>query len=155
MNTLLKTAILLLISFNCFAGKPIDVINRLYHDYAWQAFLDSGSDQAHQNKVVLSKYFSPVLTSLLLKDIECAMKKKVACNLDFDMLFSSQDPAGTKIDASNDGIIHTIYKNPSTGKTSEIDYIVEKGNDDWLIADIIYKSENNLSLIKILSSRVK
>ena len=47
-----------------------------------------------QSKKKLDEYFDTTLTNLLLNDTECSARTGMICNLDFDIIYDSQDPDG-------------------------------------------------------------
>ena len=80
------------------------VVTKLYKDFAWQAVASQadlfGDDLSHQRKETLEKYFSPALADLLVKDAACQTRSQGICNLDFDLLFDSQDPRVTDLNVT-------------------------------------------------------
>lgn len=90
--------------FAANAEQETVVVAKLYKDFAWQAMASQadlfGEDLAHQRKATLENYFAPALADLLIKDAACQVKHQGICNLDFDMLFGSQDPRVTDLDVT-------------------------------------------------------
>lgn len=145
-----------------FAARPAgaaDVVIRLYKDFAWQAMTGQpelfGKNLAHQDKSTLSRYFSPVLVDLLMKDATCQRKYQGICNLDFDLLFDSQDPRviDLDVDAGVPGKISIVFKDPVDDKRTQIDFEVARFSGTWKIVDIVYRN-NGTSLKTLLSRRV-
>ncbi len=78
------------------ADPETAVVAKLYEDFAWQAMTGQpdlfGQDVSHLNRRALEQYFAPALADLLLQNAACEVKYQGICNLDFDLLFASQDP---------------------------------------------------------------
>jgi hypothetical protein len=136
------------------------VVARLYGDFAWQAIADQpnlmGPDLAHQGKVTLGKYFAPALLGLLIKDAACQVRYLGICNLDFDLLFDSQDPRATDLHVMrvSPGKVRVVFKDPVDGRKTRIDFDIVKVAGVWKIADIIYSRPEKVSLKEILSRKV-
>jgi hypothetical protein len=136
------------------------VVAKLYKDFAWQAMATQtnlfGEDLAHQRKDTLEKYFAPALADLLLKDSACQVKYQGICNLDFDLLFDSQDPRVTdlEITAALPGKVSVSFKDPVNEKMTQIDFEVAPIAGIWKITDIIYRSPDKVSLKKVLSRKI-
>jgi len=135
------------------------VVARLYKDFAWQAIGGQsdlfGEDVSHQPKPVLEQYFDAGLTRLLLQDASCQVKSQGICNLDFDLIFASQDPGVTDLDIGEAaaGIVPVEFKEVSEGGKTHLDFSIVKVAGKWRINDIIYKNMNGASLKKILSQK--
>jgi hypothetical protein len=136
------------------------VVAKLYKDFAWQAMASQadlfGEDLAHQRKATLEKYFAPVLADLLLKDAACQVKYQGICNLDFDLLFNSQDPRVTDLDITlaSPGKVSVVFKDPVDERQTQIDFAVAQVAGVWKITDIIYRKPQELSLKKVLSRKI-
>lgn len=133
------------------------VVAKLYKDFAWQALASQhdlfGDDVAHQGKVTLEHYFAPALADLLVKDAACQARSQGICNLDFDLLFDSQDPRVTDLEVTttSSGHVAAVYKDPVDGKATRINFDVARVGGQWKIADIIYSRPDKVSLKRILS----
>ena len=136
------------------------VVARLYKDFAWQAVASQadlfGEDLSHQSKSTLEKYFAPALADLLVKDAACQMKSQGICNLDFDLLFDSQDPRVTDLDVSttSPGKVSVVYKDPVDDKATRIDFDVARVDGAWKITDVIYNRPEQVSLKRVLSRKL-
>lgn len=136
------------------------VVAKLYKDFAWQAMASQadlfGEDLAHQRKATLEKYFAPALARLLLEDASCQVKHQGICNLDFDLLFNSQDPrvADLEITMASPGKVSVSFKDPVDEKQTHIDFRVAQVAGAWKITDIIYRQPQELSLKRVLSRKV-
>jgi hypothetical protein len=139
------------------ADAEAKVVARLYKDYAWQAFSIQtelfGQGLGSANKATLEKYFAPDLAKLLVEDTACAVRTRELCNLDFDLLFDSQDPRITDLDVMrvSPGKVRVQFKDPVTDKVTQIDFNLVMASGKWRIADIIYSEHSQQSLKKILS----
>jgi len=133
------------------------VVAKLYKDFAWQALASQhdlfGDDVAHQSKATLEHYFSPALADLLVNDAACQIRSRGICNLDFDLLFDSQDPRVTDLDVTttSPGRVAVIYKDPVDGKATRMEFDVARVAGQWKIADIIYSRPDRVSLKRVLS----
>lgn len=154
----------ILIAINCtgpaLAAKPgaeAAVVARLYKDFAWQAMATQadlfGEDLAHQDRATLEKYFAPALADLLVKDAACQVKYQGICNLDFDILFDSQDPRVTDLDVSvaAPGRVSVVYTDPTDASKTRIDFKVAPVAGAWKITDVVYKTPADISLKRALS----
>jgi hypothetical protein len=135
------------------------VVASLYKDFAWQAIASQqlfGEDVSHQSKSTLQKYFAPSLADLLVKDAACQTKSQGICNLDFDLLFDSQDPRVTDLDVSTTapGKVSVVYKDPVDDKTTRIDFDVARVAGLWKITDVVYNRPERVSLKRVLSRKV-
>jgi hypothetical protein len=136
------------------------VVAKLYKDFAWQAMAGQpdlfGADISHLDKRALEKYFAPRLADLLVKDAACAIKYQGICNLDFDLLFDSQDPRVTdlEITAVAPGKVLVVFTDPVEQKKTQIDFKVERIGGIPKITDIIYHEPAASSLVKVLSHKI-
>lgn len=131
-----------------------DIVTQLYKNFAWEAFLDNDhlDDYLYNQKPkVLERYFTKELAELIRKDSECASKHGI-CRLDFNMLFSSQDPSVTDMTIKRvNNVSHVQYK--SSGQTISMDFVLANTKQGELISDIIYINMDNLTLKDIFSSK--
>lgn len=108
-----------------------------------------------QPRDVLERYLSKELAALILNDQECSERNGEPCNVNFLLLWNSQDPAATdlrisKADAAN--MVRVQYEYPHAGKIVKIDFKIEKFEHGWRITDIIH--EGGISLQKILRNPI-
>ena len=95
----LLLAITLLVS-PAVNGAELDarknVVYQLYKDFSWSAIFDVstevesylGKPIEEQSQDILSKYFSPELVQLFLREANCRKTRKgELCNLEFDPIF--------------------------------------------------------------------
>jgi len=142
------------------AEKETVVVAKLYKDFAWQAMASQadlfGEDLAHQQKATLEKYFAPALAELLIKDAACQIKHQGICNLDFDLLFGSQDPRVTDLDitALSPGRVSVVFKDPVEDKKTRIDFEVTQVAGVSKIMDVIYRNPEKVSLKSVLSRKI-
>ena len=136
------------------------VVAKLYKDFAWQAVASQadlfGDDLSHQRKETLEQYFSPALADLLVKDAACQTRSQGICNLDFDLLFDSQDPRVTDLDVTttSPGRVSVTYKDPVDEKKTQIDFEVARVGRAWKITDVVYTRPDKVSLKQILSQKI-
>lgn len=147
-------------AFAANAEKETVVVAKLYKDFAWQAMASQvnlfGEDLAHQQKATLEKYFAPPLAELLIKDAACQIKYQGICNLDFDLLFGSQDPRVTDLDITSlsPGKVSVVFKDPVDAKRTRIDFEVAQVAGVSKIKDIIYRKPEKVSLKSVLSRKI-
>jgi hypothetical protein len=136
------------------------VVADLYKDYAWQAFATQpdlfGEGLAGASKAQLEKYFSPEMTRLLVADSACEARTGESCNLDFDLLFDSQDPRVVDLDVQRvaPGSVRVQFKDPVTDKKTVIDFKLAVQQGKWRIADIVYRGHPQQSLKSALSRQI-
>ncbi|WP_198117628.1 DUF3828 domain-containing protein [Massilia rhizosphaerae] len=142
------------------ADSEAVVVAKLYKDFAWQAVASQadlfGDDLSHQGKATLEKYFAPALADLLVKDAACQTRYQGICNLDFDLLFDSQDPRVTDLDVTttSPGVVSVVYTDPVDAKKTQIDFEVARVGGLWKITDVIYRRTDKVSLKQVLSRKV-
>jgi hypothetical protein len=142
------------------ADNEAAVVAKLYKDFAWQAVASQadlfGDDLSHQGKATLEKYFSPALADLLVKDAVCQTRSQSICNLDFDLLFDSQDPRVTDLDVTttSPGRVSVVYKDPVDEKKTQIDFEVARVGRAWKITDVVYRRPDKVSLKQVLSRKI-
>ena len=137
--------------------KPEDVVAWVYRDFAFSVIMPFYWDDAsltEQPEETLLLYFTDELASLIIKDRQCAEDTYGICNLDFDPIFASQDPAAMDLEitpADESNTVHVQFTYPGNGQKIRISYEVEKTPRGWRIKDIIYSDIR--SLRKILGRR--
>lgn len=118
-----------------------DTVRQLYHDYAWEALGLKGVILLDQPKQTLEKYFESSLANSIAKDGECRSKTQSVCHIDFNIIFSSQDPAATDLEilpSDKNGEVIVRFKYPSTQKLIELKYSLINTKNGWRIHDIHY-----------------
>jgi hypothetical protein len=144
------------------AAGSINVVYRLYKDYAWIALGLSARDSksvfphtlADENLETLRVYFDATLADLLVKEAARSRSKPGEVGLlDFDPIFASQDPSATDLKAlqANNETILVSFAHPSSGQKIEMEYHLIKTQSLWKISDIRYLNKDRASLKKILS----
>jgi hypothetical protein len=130
------------------------VVERLYQDYAWVVlFQDSDFVRlADQPEKVLSQYFSPSLSGLVIADHQCVEKTKDICKLDFDPLYDSQDSAGAHdlhVDAMSQANEVQVRFSPRWGSTAvkQLQFKMVKTSAGWRIDDIDYPDHESFRSI--------
>lgn len=133
------------------------VVARLYQDYAWQAIATQpdlfGEGLASESKTRLENYFEPELAHLLVEDSACEAKNHGICNLDFDLLFDSQDPRVADLEVTRvaPGRVRVRFNDPVTDKKTLIEFRLAVVNGKWRITDIVYGRHPQESLKTVLS----
>jgi hypothetical protein len=145
---------------NLGAGS-VEVVTRLYRDHAWEAMASSsgradtrfGPPIADAPRGVLEEYFEHHLADLLRNDADCQAKHEgEVCNLDFNILFSSQDPAATDltIEALGKDRVIASFTYPSNSEKIRIEYVTVQTPRGWRIKDVIFHNRNDSTLANIL-----
>lgn len=140
--------------------EQVAVVGSLYKTFAWQVLSNSngvfGRPLSQQESSVLRRYFDQELTSLLVKDRRCAATSGGICNLDFDPIFASQDPAAADLSIhpmSND-IVAVEFTYPSSGEKVRLEYRLAKSAGGWRIHDIRYPGMSDASLKQLLARKL-
>jgi hypothetical protein len=142
------------------AQDAVSLVARLYKDFAWQAIVSQpglfGEDLSHQPKPVLERYFDAPLASLLANDAACQARVQGICNLDFDLLFDSQDPSviDLEIKALAAGAVSVEFKNPISNQKTKISFRVATVSGNWKITDVFYHRSGGISLKTILMHKI-
>lgn len=143
------------------ASGSIDVVAHLYRDHAWEAMASSsgpadtgfGPPIAEAPRNVLERYFEHHLVDLLQGDADCQAKHEgEVCNLDFNILFSSQDPAAIDltVEATGKDRVMVSFTYPSNNEKIRIEYITAETPVGWRIKDVIFHNMKDLSLADML-----
>lgn len=138
------------------AGKSSDVVYLLYRDYGWEALFAAPDDGGAalgrpllaQPRGVLSRYFDDALVSLLLQEQAClAQHVGEVCNLDFNPIFASQDPAASdlQIGSRRPAQVDVQFVYPSTRHTVRLEYRMVRTRAGWRIDDIRYPATETSS----------
>jgi hypothetical protein len=136
-------------------NRAVAVVLQMYRDFAWTATIDepmAKSGFADQPRRVLSRYLSPQLVTLLMKDRKCAARTREICKLEFDPIWASQDPSATEMKIVPGALPNSVdvsYVHPGSRKFTRMRYRVIKLGAIWRIDDIEYS--NGTSLHAILS----
>lgn len=167
-------ALFLSIALSCLgsaiatAANPVageQLINGLYKDFGCPGPSVSAprcdSPEAHrrkamtkQSRFVLGKYFDASLVSLLVKERQCVTKTQEICNLDFDMLYASQDPGAVdlSIKAATTNRVIVRFRYPSNGEQITIQYLLAPTRSGPRITDVIYPDDTSLK--KLLMTKL-
>ena len=129
----------------------------MYRDFAWKALSSDtevfGRSLAGQSARTLSKYFAPRLAKLIADDAACQRRTRELCNLDFDILFDSQDPQVVDLSIA-EGPSNTVevrFKDPVSSKETLIRYTVLRHAAAWRINDVVYMTDGQRKLRALLS----
>lgn len=164
LTSLFSVVLLCLCSLSAMAASraPTErLVNGLYKDFGCPGPSVSApkcdtpeADQrkavTEQSRAVLGKYFDASLVALLLKERRCVTKTQEICNLDFDLLYASQDPdaADLSIKAAATNKVVVSFRYPSNGERITIQYLFAPTRNGPRITDVIYP--DNTSLRKLL-----
>jgi hypothetical protein len=127
------------------ADSPEATVQRLYRNFPLrhESIVD-------QDRAILSTYFDAQLVNLILQDRACAARTHRICNLDFDILYNTQDGrgiAGLQI-GTFDTAAQTItvtFRNSNTPQ--QVIYQMEQTPTGWRIENIQYSPEESLRAI--------
>jgi len=133
------------------------VVARLYKDFGWEAKAGQSARPGliDQPRPVLSRYFDDSLTTLILKDRECAERTHEICRLDFSPIWDSQDPAAERLNVfgtKEPAVVKVTFRDPGSGLVTEMSYRMTKTPEGWRIHDISYRS--HASLLTILRAKM-
>lgn len=143
-----------------FGSEQVTVVSSLYKDFAWQVFSTTndmfGKPLAHQDEKVLQRFFDQELTSLVVGDYRCTVKTREICNLDFDPIFASQDPAASDltIRPGTGNVVVVEFTYPSNREKIRLEYQMVKSGKHWRIGDIRYPGMADSSLKKLLKREI-
>lgn len=140
--------------------EQVAIVGSLYKSFAWQVLSSSssvfGKPLTQQENSVLRHYFDLELASLLVKDGRCAAKTGELCNLDFDPIFASQDPAAADLTISSmpGDIVAVEFTYPSSGGKVRLEYRMARKENGWRIDDISYPGMSDASLKQLLARKL-
>ncbi|MET1025358.1 MAG: hypothetical protein ABWX87_13720 [Pseudoxanthomonas sp.] len=140
------------------ASAPVNVVTRLYRDFAWEAVLSGSNDEValgDQPNAVLLRYFDPNLARLLVDDAHCRARRHEICTLDFAPLWASQDPSAADLSvtqARDPGQVQVQYVVPATREHLTLVFRTVHTASGWRVADIVYPT--GPSLVELLCARV-
>lgn len=125
--------------------KPEDVVAWLYRDFSWEILIDQWfqKDQlVEQPLSVLSRYFTPKLARLIVKDRQHVVKSKELGHLDFVLLFGSQDPDGISniriARVPNTNKVSVAYNQGGQRDQMRMVFDTVRTSGGWRISDIQY-----------------
>jgi hypothetical protein len=148
------------LSYAAQSESEAKVVAKLYQDYAWQAIATQsrlfGEGVAGAGRTRLERYFAPKLTQLLIADWACQEATHEMCNLDFDILFDSQDPRVADLDVAllAPGRVQVQFNDPVTDKKTLIEFKLAMVERRWRIDDIVYQKHPQQSLKTVLSRQL-
>lgn len=123
---------------------PESLIRTLYDNHRPQ--FEQGLDLA--DRAVLTRYFSPALTELFVREAACRERTKEVCNLDFDPIFAAQDFDRQQVDLSIEQLSPRRFQVTYTNmeRRTQI-YEVLPGSDGVRIDDIVYPEAGSLKAL--------
>lgn len=140
-------------------NEQVVIVANLYKAFAWQALSNAndifGKPLSQQERPILQRYFDEELASLLVEDRQCIGQTGEICNVDFDPIFASQDPAAIALSirsAPND-IVAVEFTYPSSGEKVRLEYQLAKSQAGWRISDIRYPGMSDASLKQLLARK--
>ena len=143
---------------NVKTSSALDVVARLYRDFAWEAVVETPNWQGHelldQPRAVLARYFDNELVRLWLADRACEARTHEICKIDFMPIWDSQDPSGSfvSIDSTADPtLVKVELRHPFKTQPRVLNYRLVKTPDGWRIHDIA--RPGNWSLVSLLSAK--
>lgn len=135
-------------------APDVAIVARLYRDFAWEVVVaEPRADEPgfiDQPARVLSKYLAPQLVRLLLADRACAAKREEICNLDFDPIWASQDPAATELKVrpgNKAGTVKVTFLYPGTAKPMDLLFELTQTPSGPRIRDVHYSDGRSLVTI--------
>lgn len=135
----------------------LDVVARLYRDYAWEAVVEypvwHGHELLDQPRGVLSRYFDDGLIRLWLADRACEVRTRETCHINFVPMWDSQDPSGTFVDISptDDSTLVQVELHHAFQGERTLNYRMVKTPVGWRIHDISLPGK--WTLVDLLSKK--
>ena len=167
-KSLFSLVLLCLCSLTATAASPAPterLINGLYKEFGCPGpsvstpqcdipEADQRKAVTEQSRATLRRYFDTSLVALLEKEQQCIIKTQEICNLDFDLLYASQDPdaADLRIKAAAPNKVIVSFRYPSNGERITIQYLLVQTRNGPRINDVIYP--NDTSLRKLLMTKL-
>ena len=142
------------------SDERVVIVRDLYKAFAWQVLSNSdnvfGKPLLQEEVSVLRRYFDQELTSLLVKDRKCIAQTGEICNLDFDPIFASQDPAAADltIRPAPNNMVEVEFIYPSNGEKVRLEYRMVKNQAGWRISDIRYPGLSDATLKQLLARKL-
>ncbi len=126
------------------AESPEMLLQTLYANHKPQD--EKGID--FEDEAALTRYFTPELTALFLKDAACKEKSQELCNLDFDPVFAAQDFDAQPLDLAVEKQSETRYKVTFTNLTRRsLIYDLRNTEAGWRVDDITYPEGHALKAL--------
>jgi len=136
---------------------PVEVVAKLYREYAWEAVIDSPDWDGHrlleQPRAVLERYFEARLAGLIVRERECAIRTREICALDFSPIWAAQDPGATAMKISpgaSPSVVDVHFRYPGDGTKIRLSYRMIRTPAGWRIADIVHPDWTLLSALSRL-----
>lgn len=91
----------------------------------------------------------------MVQDRQCATTSGEPCNLDFDPIFASQDPAAIDLSIRSvpNDMVAVEFTYPSSGEKVKLEYRLAKSQAGWRIGDIRYPGMSDVSLKQLLARK--
>lgn len=138
------------------APSGVDVVARLYRDFAWEAVVEApnwnGHELVRQPRAVLAQYFDDTLVRLWLADRACEARTHGVCTIDFMPIWDSQDPSGSFVSITptrDSALVHVELRRPYDKDARTLNYRLVKTAVGWRIHDIVRPGK--WSLVSLLS----
>jgi len=143
---------------NAKPSPGLDIVARLYRDYAWEAVVENpvwhGHELLDQPRGVLSRYFDDGLVRLWLADRACEARTHEICRIDFVPMWDSQDPSGSFVDITptdDSTLVQVELHHPFHPEPRHLNYRMVKTTSGWRIHDISLPGK--WSLVDLLSKK--
>ena len=153
-SVLLLTAASLAAHAQDKVAAEVEVVARLYRDFAWEAVIDQPAKGRisfiEQSIRDLQRYLEPGLAALLRADRACVSRSKEFCKLDFDPIWASQDPGATELKikaGAKNGVVEVSFVHPGSGQRIQLQYEVARTAAGPRIYDIRYEDGSTLRAI--------
>lgn len=158
-----RIAIVMLFATGCAHAAPshgrevesaVDVVVRLYKDFAWETLIDeprdSGAGLPDQPRSVLMQYFDDSLTTLFLRDADCRARTRGVCNLDFMPLWAGQDISARNLritPGSDPAVVIVEFQRAPETEPTRLTYHLAMTARGWRVRDIRSSGWSLLSLL--------
>lgn len=137
------------------------LVSELYARYAWVVLFSTAPPAnavplAQTNRAELQAIFVPDLAMAIWEDSQCIEKRGEICNLDFDILFDSQDPSASELTVQGSARTYealACFK--VTGGARKCLLFVGADIDGAArVADIVYPGQRSLRQLLGLTTRL-
>ena len=121
--------------------SAVQAVTRLYHDYAWEAAdsITGKSPLFAADAAVMRTYLDSGLVEATLANRQCQIRTGEVCNLDFEPMWDSQDPARATVEivATRDSaVVRANVRYPAPYGTRVVTYHMRHTAKGWRVADM-------------------
>jgi len=130
----------------------VALVAGLYREFAWEVVITEpqGTTFLLQSEAVLSRYLTPTLLQLLMKERACATERKEICSLGFTPIWDGNDPAavGLRVLPGARPNEVSVRFTAHSKRAVEIYYDLVQVNGSWRIDNIRTKDWSLVSILQ-------